>query len=629
MMKEKGKTKSEKASVLRSLCVGGWVSFVLFACSLCTSVATAETVGYWDPVGKVTKSADATVVTADTATLASGWYVVKGKVSRGSIAVNGDVHLILMDGCELTAKGSGGQVFGDGQAGVAVSPGNSLTIYGQTAGTGKLTATGSDFGAGIGGSSYVAGGSSYGAGGTVTINGGTVTATGGWHGAGIGGGADYGAGGTVTINGGTVTATGGDFAAGIGGGDRGAGGVVTISDGWLDVKAGKKASVIGAGYEGGSQGTVTILGGIFSWKPNDEWLVDQEVVPVVANPDAATCEKYPWAVDPTGASFVSFGKSLEHMTAAWTSGDGSVSKPIGREFFAVPKGATDVKVIFTPEERYWLDKTEYVFAGAINEDCMIPAEDLPTATWFYAVVTVGQLNHMTAAWTSGDGTVTNAISGTSFEVLKGTTGVKIVFTPEQDYRFTEVGETGIRELDSPLEMDCEVTPPQVEWNVGDAVTAHVSDDGTLVITGTGAMDDFASAADAPWHGLASEISAVTVADGVTHIGKNAFAGFADTVKVNGIPSSFYRMMGGAYGMSSGQFPSGAISAGFESINIVDGTAYLGVAVKTNVNLTAEAKSWGKVGLEAKDVTVENGSVIIAVPANTEQGFMVLESSAAK
>ena len=66
-------------------------------CALCGFAlsAQAETVSYWDPVGKVMKSADATVVAADTATLESGWYVVTDEVSRNRrVSVGGAVILV-------------------------------------------------------------------------------------------------------------------------------------------------------------------------------------------------------------------------------------------------------------------------------------------------------------------------------------------------------------------------------------------------------------------------------------------------------------------------------------------------------------------------------------------------------
>ena len=68
-----------------------------------------------------------------------------------------------------------------------------------------------------------------------------------------------------------------------------------------------------------------------------------------------------------------------------------------------------------------------------------------------------------------------------------------------------------------------------------------------------------------------------------------------------------------------------VATGAETLTIVGGMAYVGVSVRTNADLTAETKSWGKVNVRPGDVSVENGAVIIAVPANAEKGFMVLES----
>ena len=72
----------------------------------------------------------------------TGWYQVSSAVPiKERVTVTGDVHLILCDGMTLTAE-----------KGITVSEGNSLTIYGQTTGTGKLNATNPDSNyAGIGG----------------------------------------------------------------------------------------------------------------------------------------------------------------------------------------------------------------------------------------------------------------------------------------------------------------------------------------------------------------------------------------------------------------------------------------------------------------------------------------------
>ena len=175
-------------------------------------------------------------------------YVVSGENVEilGRITVKGTVNLILCDGAKLTA--SQGIIVAKESDSVI----NTLNIFGQAAGTGKLIATGFGYAAGIGGVDR-------GAGGTVTINGGQVTATGFNYAAGIGGG-NEGAGGTVTINGGNVTANGGNSAAGIGGGNGGAGGTVTINGGNVTANGGNSAAGIGGG-DTGAGGTVTINGG--------------------------------------------------------------------------------------------------------------------------------------------------------------------------------------------------------------------------------------------------------------------------------------------------------------------------------------------------------------------------------
>ena len=221
-----------------------------------------------------------TTVTSGTTTMNNGWYAVKENTTISSrITVTGTVNLILFDNATLTAS-----------QGLNVTQGVALNIFGQTNGTGVLTAScGDDYMAAIGGNKNQAGGTvtihggtvratvgdyGYGAGiggglegngGTVTIYGGTVRATVGAHGYGAGiGGSRNGNGGTVTINGGTVTATISDYGygAGIGGGIYGNGGTVTINGGTVTATVG--AHGYGAGIGGsrnGNGGTVTINGG--------------------------------------------------------------------------------------------------------------------------------------------------------------------------------------------------------------------------------------------------------------------------------------------------------------------------------------------------------------------------------
>ena len=116
---------------------------------------------------------------------------------------------------------------------------------------GSLTATGGDYGAGIGGGDY-------GSGEDITITGGTVNAAGGLDGAGIGGGWK-GSGKNITIKGGTVNAAGGNGGSGIGGGDYGSGEDITIKGGTVNAAGGYGGAGIGGGYEG-SGSNVTVSG---------------------------------------------------------------------------------------------------------------------------------------------------------------------------------------------------------------------------------------------------------------------------------------------------------------------------------------------------------------------------------
>ena len=162
-----------------------------------------------------------------------GVYVAKGNITIDNrIWVNGNVYLILTDGCELTVNG-----------GINVDFEENFVILAQYAGTGKLTVTGYSSVSGIGGRS---------GGKTVSIHGGIISATGGYEAAGIG--SDYeGAGCNVNIYGGRVNACGGARGAGIGSGSRGTAGSLNIYGGSVIARSPQETA--------GINGTTTIFGG--------------------------------------------------------------------------------------------------------------------------------------------------------------------------------------------------------------------------------------------------------------------------------------------------------------------------------------------------------------------------------
>ena len=138
---------------------------------------------------------------------------------------------------------------GNTHAGVEKKDNGTLTITDEDK-DGSLTATGGNYGAGIGGG-YEGSGSN------IAIEGGKVEASSVGGGAGIGGGS-LGSGSNIAVSGGEVTAQGGVGGAGIGGGQGGSGSNITISDG--KVTATGAGAGIGGGYAGSGEG-ITIEGG--------------------------------------------------------------------------------------------------------------------------------------------------------------------------------------------------------------------------------------------------------------------------------------------------------------------------------------------------------------------------------
>ena len=184
---------------------------------------TPNTVDYIDENGQ-TQTVTATLLTDDLLNSdlgidgATTWYVVNDNITHsGQVTCRGNVNLILADGKTMTTSNTGTYaIYGDN---------GTLTIYGQTLGTGTLEASG------------------YGASGiyhldNVTICGGTVNATSSHDAINVRG--------SVTISGGTVNTNGNTGIIGTSG--------VTINGGTITTSSNCMIGIA-------SNGTVTINGG--------------------------------------------------------------------------------------------------------------------------------------------------------------------------------------------------------------------------------------------------------------------------------------------------------------------------------------------------------------------------------
>ena len=204
--------------------------------------------------------ADGATVTLDGVTI-NGTHSTSYKWA--GITCLGDATIILKDESVNSVVG-----FCYTYPGIYIPHGKTLTIQGETLGTGVLNATGAGYSAGIGAASESV--DIYRSCGNIVIAGGVINATaGGERAAGIGCGGTINPGtanpstcGTINITGGTITATGGKWAPGIGSGFYATCGDITIANTVTSVIATKGAEnysstfdCIGKGREG-SCGTV-------------------------------------------------------------------------------------------------------------------------------------------------------------------------------------------------------------------------------------------------------------------------------------------------------------------------------------------------------------------------------------
>lgn len=222
-------------------------------------------------------------------------YSVSGTTTVYGLQALGDCTIIL-NGASITPSATGGAPIDLNGNAVTVTlvPGSTNMVNGNVPktpgirttasiltidGTGKLSATGGQLSAGIGGGQNELFG-------TIQMNNGIITAKGGTNGAGIGGGeknktgkiaisggtiigngnnngsAGIGGGyggnsGTIEITGGTVTGTGAMYAAGIGGGNGGNSDTIKITGGTVSGNGGGQSAGIGGGASGNG-GTITI-----------------------------------------------------------------------------------------------------------------------------------------------------------------------------------------------------------------------------------------------------------------------------------------------------------------------------------------------------------------------------------
>ncbi|MBR1496804.1 MAG: InlB B-repeat-containing protein [Oscillospiraceae bacterium] len=123
---------------------------------------------------------------------------------------------------------------------------------------------------------------------------------------------------------------------------------------------------------------------------------------------------------------------------------------------------------------------------------------------------------------------------------------------------------------------------------GENLTWTLDGAGTLTISGTGAMNDYASSDAAPWYSSQSEIKAVVVQNGATRIGDMVFSNCSSLTSVS-IPDSVTGIGNGAFAYCS-SLTSVSI---LYSVTSIGDYAFEGCSSLTSVSIPASVTSIGE------------------------------------
>ena len=133
---------------------------------------------------------------------------------------------------------------------------------------------------------------------------------------------------------------------------------------------------------------------------------------------------------------------------------------------------------------------------------------------------------------------------------------------------------------------------------GDNLTWVLTEDGTLTISGSGAMKNFAGAgAAAPWYNRRTGILSVVVEPGVTSIGRSAFYGCTNLTSVvipEGVASIGSSAFRDCTGLTSVVIPEGVTSIGSSAFSGCTGLT--GVTIPDSVTSIGSAAFYGCTGL---------------------------------
>lgn len=159
-------------------------------------------------------------------------------------------------------------------------------------------------------------------------------------------------------------------------------------------------------------------------------------------------------------------------------------------------------------------------------------------------------------------------------------------------------------------------------SIGDSITWEITDDGDLIIEGTGAIPD--SDSESPWIDYALDVYTLTIGEGITSVGKYAFRGMESIYEVtiaDSVTEIGYGAFVGCTSIESIEFSDNLISLGREafsgctSLEEVTGGAKL-----SSVGIDAFKDT--VIIKKAKNPVIYVGNVVVAYKGNVPSGTSI-------
>ena len=108
-----------------------------------------------------------------------------------------------------------------------------------------------------------------------------------------------------------------------------------------------------------------------------------------------------------------------------------------------------------------------------------------------------------------------------------------------------IEETPVAEEETSVSVDAPVLDGAASGTCGAKLTWTLDDEGTLTISGTGAMTDYDSVSSLPWYSARKSITNVVITPGVLSIGENAFRECSNLTSIT-LPDSLVTLGGEAF-----------------------------------------------------------------------------------